>query len=351
MSSDEQKLTLECKECGAVFPISPEDIVVTCKYCGATYNILENDMPEHLMLPSIDVDKIKENFNKFLRKNRAEQGKIFEIRPIYLPYWAVPFSSYTKYFGVLYGTVTRYKTETYKDSEGNVRTRKVAYTVNVYRPEEGDFKRTGQKNVIARKHTAFYGFKKFQKTIALDQVEPFDFEKVKQHEAEFINAEVNAHEAQLEAYSIVENENRQIAAKKVNKLVRCDSEITLKKPLYIHAPLWQARYKFQGKVFKMAASGFTGTILKGEIPLTFARRLLNLILGICFIIGGGLLGQFLGIPALASNDDIAYLYFAIGMFIMLFSFIFTRTAFKMQLEKSEKVKIPNQKKKEKRRKK
>jgi len=304
-----------------------------------------NKIPDHKMLPSQERSAIQANIQDFLRKNKIKQGaSIEEVKASYIPWWLVPFSSQTHYFGVLNSTVTRQKTETYKDSEGKTRTRTVSYSVPVYKPEEGDFSRSGRENVIARKHTVFYGFDKFASTIFLENIEPFDFQKVKKHEAEFINAEVDAPEAQQDAYGRVENENRSIAASKVNKLVRCDSKVTLQYPTYVHAPLWTARYKFQGKVYKVSAAGDSGKVVKGEVPLTLGRRLTNLIIGLAIMVVGGIVAQVGFQNAQIPDNEMWYVAMIIGLVFMGISFMFTSTAFRMQLEKSDRIKKPPKKK-------
>ncbi len=299
-------------------------------------------IPNHQMLPSQESSAIQANIQDFLKKNKIKEGvAIDEVKASYVPWWLVPFSSQTHYYGVQNGTVTRQKTETYRDSEGKTRTRTVSYSVPVYKPEEGDFARSGRENVIARKHTVFYGFDKFAATIFLDNVEPFDFQKVKKHDAEFINAEVDAHEAQQDAYGRVENENRGIAASKVSKLVRCDSKVTLQYPTYVHAALWTARYKFQGKSYKVSAAGDSGKVVKGEVPLTLGRRMTNLIIGLVIMVIGGIFAQYSG--TMYATDEMWIIGLIICLVIMGVSFKATGTAFRMQLEKSDKIKRPSKK--------
>ena len=335
----EPQLTKQCSTCGATIVISPEDFVITCKFCGETTDVEGAKIPDHQMLPSLDSATIKANIDEFLRKNKIKAGaSTEEIKVSYIPYWVVPFSSQTHYFGVQNSTVTRQKTETYKDSEGKTRTRTVNYSVPVYKPEEGDFSRSGRENVIARKHTAFYGFDKFQDTLFLENIKPFDYNSVKNLGADFINAEVNAHESQRETYGRVENENRSIAAGKVNKLVRCDSQISTQYPIYVHTPLWQARYKFQGKVYKVSAAGDSGKVVKGEIPLTLGRRITNLVLGLLLIAGGGIMAQ-LGYT-MAQTNETMYVLMIIGIVLFVIGLFPSSTAFKMQLEKSDKIKRP-----------
>ncbi len=341
----EQSLVKKCPTCGASIAVSPEDLVITCNFCGETMDAGGTKIPNHQMLPSQERSVIQASIQDFLKKNKIKEGaSIEEVKASYIPWWLVPFASQTHYFGVLNSTVTRQRTVTYKDSEGKTRTRTESYSVPVYKPEEGDFSRSGRENVIARKHTVFYGFDKFASTIFLENIEAFDFQKVKKLDAEFINAEVDAHEAQQDAYGRVENENRAVAASRVSKLVRCDSKVTLQYPTYVHAPLWTARFKFQGKVYKVSAAGESGKVVKGEVPLTLGRRLVNLILGLVIMVNGGILAQVGYQFGILPDQEGWLIAMIIGLVIMGISFMLTSTAFRMQLEKSDKIKKPPKKK-------
>lgn len=337
MSDETVELTRKCPTCANVMAISPEDLVLTCDYCGETIDVDGKKIPEHKMLPSMDYATIKGNIEQFLKKNRVNEGSLSELKAVYLPYWVVPFNSSTQYYGVLMSQVTRQKTETYRDSEGKTRTRTVSYTVNVYRDEQGNFQRSGRENVIGRKHTAFYGFDNFQNTLQLENIQDFDFQRIKQHDAEFINAEVDHSEAQRDAFGRVENQNRSIAAGKVYKLIRCDSTVNVMHPTYVHAPLWQARYKFQGKVYKVSASGDNGKVMKGEVPITLGQRVAFLIVGVALLLAFAFLGQY-GFDTFIGGEDMGIVLVIIGAVLMIVGLVVASNGFKMQKEKSERVK-------------
>ncbi|MEM2135100.1 MAG: hypothetical protein QXG44_09650 [Candidatus Jordarchaeaceae archaeon] len=336
----EEQLTKDCTVCGRVLVISPEDVVITCRYCGSTFDVEGKKVPHHQMLPTLKEKAIRDSFLKFLRKNQGvirgldEKAVVEEVKLNYVPYWVCPFNSHTHYFGVKQSSVTR--TRVVSDGRGGTRTE--TYTVPIYRPEEGDFSRAGREKIIARKHTAFYGFENFQKKLDLKNVQEFDFSKIKDLEADFINAEIDAQEAAREAYGTVENENRRIADSRVNRLVRCDSQIQIGEPLYVHAPLWQIRYTFKNKVYKVSIIGDSGAICKGEIPLTLGRRAFNYAAGLLTLVAGAFVGQY-GLSLLSdilnTNSWLGYLLIFAGAITAAMSFIFMRTAFKMQLEKSD----------------
>jgi len=343
MAQETTEITKKCPTCSAVLVISPEDLVITCAYCGETIDVEGKKIPNHQMLPSQESATIQANVQEFLKKHHVAEGvRIEEVKAVYLPYWVVPFSSNTQYYGVLNSTVTRYRTVHSRDAQGHTVTRQEAYSVPVYRDEKGSFNRSGRENCIARKHTTFYGFEKFQNTLFLDNIQPFDFQKVRKYGAEFINAEVDANEAQRDAYGRVEDENRSIAASRVSKLVRCDSQVHLEFPTYVHVPLWQARYKFQEKIYKVSAAGDSGKVLKGEVPLTFARRMLNLTIGLAVLLIFAFVAQLgYNMTPVTDTEIGGWVLIIIGFALMAISFMFTSTAFKMQLEKSEKIKPQN----------
>jgi hypothetical protein len=332
--------------------LSPENIIVTCQYCGETYDLNFKKVAGHKMIPSKSQEEVRANVLQFLKKHRTNIKSLFidEIKTNYLPYWIVPFDSQTHYFGVERGTVTRYRTKTRTITDANGKKRKEtyqeAYPVTIWRSKEGDFSRNGNENIIARKHTAFYGFSEFNSTLFLENVVDFDFKKITENKSEFINAEVDSHEAQLEAYGDIENKNRSIAASGLHKLVRCDSEITVHDPLYVHVPLWSVRYLHDGKVYKASVAGDSGKVVKGEVPISMKQRIISYISGMLLILVSAILGNF-GVLLLDTED-----YVIVGAIMLILaivgigcSAIPLRKAFRMQLEKSSKKEIQKERRK------
>lgn len=326
--------------------------MITCEYCGETYDVNFTKVAGHKMIPTKSEKVVRANVLDFLKKNKTDTKAISidEVKANYLPYWIVPFRSHTEYYGVRKSSVTRYRTRTrtVTDSDGKKRTEtyQEAYQVTVWQEGEGHFSRNGNQNIMARKHTAFYGFSEFNSTLFLENMVDFDYQKIKEANSEFINAEVDPHEAQMEAYGDIENKNRSIAASNLYKLVRCDSEITVQNPLYVHAPLWLVRYRLDDKLYKVSVAGDSGKVVKGEVPITMKQRIINYVFGTVLILVSGILGNF-GIPMLETEDTTA-----VGVILMILgvigigcSVLPIRKAFKMQLEKTSKNEIKRERRK------
>lgn len=293
------------------------------------------------MIPTKTHLEVRSNVEEFLRKHKVDMKlvRIEETKAVYLPFWMVPFDSYTNFYGVQQGSVTRYRTRTrtVRDSNGNTRTEtyQEAYQVPVWRPIESEFNRSGRNSVIARKHAAFYGFYEFVHSLSLDNLIDFDFDLVKKDNCEFINAEVEEHEAKMNTYGAVENQNRAQASSGLNRLVRCDSKITVKDPLYVHAPLWICRYSFNDKYYKVSIAGDSGTVVKGEIPISRKKRIINYAIALAVLLAGAVLGNFgFAFAAVEETEVWGIIMMIVAIVGVGLTAIPIRLAFKMQLEKS-----------------
>ncbi len=335
-----------CTNCGATIKISPEDVVIQCEYCGEAFNVEFNKIPDHKMIPTKSQREVRRNVEEFLRDQKINLNsvQIEEVKAIYIPFWIVPFKSHTDYYGVQSGSVTRYRTRTrtVRDSDGKTRTEtyQEAYQVPVWRPVESSFNRNGRHSVLARKYAAFYGFHEFVSTLYLDNLIDFDFELTRKDNCEFINAEFEEHDAQMETYGAVDNQNRAQAASSLSRLVRCDSEIDVGDPLYVHAPLWLVRYSFNDKDYKIAIAGDSGKVLKAEIPISTKKRIINYTIALVMLLAGAVLGNF-GLPLLQDGDTEIWgiLMMIVGVVAMGLTALPVRIAMKMQLEKSNTKKI------------
>ena len=298
-------------------------------------------VPNHKMIPTKPNATIRESVINFLEDNRVNLDtiQIEEVKAIYIPFWIVPFSSSTEYYGVQRGSVTRYRTRTrtVRDSEGRTRTEtyQEAYQVPVWRPVDSSFNRKGQHSVLARKHAVFYGFYEFVSTLQLNNLIDFNFEETQKDNCEFINAELEEHDAQMQTYGAVDNQNRSQAGSGLERLVRCDSNIDIGDPLYVHAPFWLVRYSFNDKDYKVAVAGDTGRVLKGEIPISTKKRIINYAVAVVMLLAGAIVGNF-GLPMLEVEDTQIWgiIMLILGVVSIGLTVLPVRIAMKMQLEKS-----------------
>ena len=139
----------------------------------------------------------------------------------------------------------------------------------------------------------------------------------------------------MQTYGDIENQNRSKAGSGLYRLGRCDSDVDVGDPLYVHAPLWLVRYSFNDKDYKVAIAGDSGKVLKGEIPISTKKRIINYAIAIVMLLAGAVLGNF-GFPLLEYEDS--QIWGIIMLIIAVVGIGLTalpiRMAMKMQLEKS-----------------
>ena len=298
------------------------------------------------MIPTKSQKEVRSNVEAFLKDQRVDMNLVSfeEVKSIYIPFWIVPFKSHTKFYGVQQGSVTRYRTKTRRvtDSNGKTRTEtyQEAYQVTVWRPIDSEFNRNGRHSILARKHAVFYGFHEFVTTLLLDNLVDFDFEQIKKDKCEFINAEIEENDAQMQTYGDIENQNRSKAGSGLSRLVRCDSDVDIGDPLYVHAPLWLVRYSFNDKDYKVAVAGDSGKVLKGEIPISTKKRIINYAIAVVVLLAGAVLGNF-GLPLAMVEDTQIWgiIMIVVALVGMGLTALPIRMAMKMQLEKSTVKKI------------
>ena len=332
---------LKCPVCGAPWHPSPEDIVYTCESCGYTVDLRTREqVEEHGMLKSVDVNVIKQAFRKFLDDNKGvifslpREAQIVELSPIYIPFWLINFKANSRYHGYKEVQVPVERTVQRRDANGRLRTETVTEYRRAYEPVDGEIRESGIQPVLARHHSSLYGYKYFVKKIAIKKPEPFNIKEAKRHNAIILNSELDRKTAIKFAKNIIYDRHRKVAEGKCTELFDIRTRIEILGENYVHAPYWLVRYQFRRKRYTVAVNGIDGKVLVGKIPLTLMRRVANLI----FAILGMLIGMFsyqIGMYFLYAGEVIAdavFIFLAvIGLLIINCTL---STCFSTELEKS-----------------
>ncbi|MGZ3919305.1 MAG: zinc finger domain-containing protein, partial [Bacteroidia bacterium] len=131
--------TVKCTGCGASTTLAPNITSGNCPYCD-TPQVIKNATtnsiikPKYLLPFKIERNTAKNEFVKWVGglwfapnklKDYAQQSAE-KLRGIYMPYWTYDSNTDSSYSG-LRGEYY-YETETYRDSEGNTKTRQVQRT-------------------------------------------------------------------------------------------------------------------------------------------------------------------------------------------------------------------------------
>ncbi len=281
--------TMECTSCGAKVEVSGETTAVDCPYCGSSFVLASKQedalIPDGLVAFKFDQRGASELFGKWINnrfwapnalKGLHQKGK---IQGIYLPYWtfdAQVFSRYTARGG-------KRRVKTYRDSEGNTRTR----TYVDWYPTSGHVQKFIDDELVP-------ATTKVSSNI-LDKLDTFDTKAVVSYSPEYMSGysaqcySVDLSDAHEVAKDKMEEQIRQLVRRDV--LRRYDEVADIRiAPVYsdetykhIMLPIYSAAYHYNDKVFNLLINGQTGEV-EGEYPKSAVKITIAVILAILLVV-------------------------------------------------------------------
>src|SRR5579864_1643468 len=129
-----QKTSVRCQSCQAISVFDPEKVSQRCDFCGSTalvpyQEIKEAFSPESLLPMKLSENQVRDAIHRWygsrwFAPNKLKGGALTDIvKGLYIPYWtfdAQVHADWTAESGYYY-----YETETYRDSDGQTKTRQV----------------------------------------------------------------------------------------------------------------------------------------------------------------------------------------------------------------------------------
>jgi hypothetical protein len=289
--------SMKCPICNGNIRLGPDDVVITCSFCGSTTTIEGKAIGDHLMESAKDSDARLKAFRDFLDKNKGinksliDSAQVVENTLIYVPVWTAKVKADTWYKGYKTVQVPVQREETYTDSEGNTRTRTVTEYETGYVPVQDEIHTDTDERLLARKGARFYGLEDYLETVNLKNTEAYNFEKIKDLEPLLLNAEIGEEEFEKTVHGRVADRHRSQAKSGLQELFDCRTNTNVRGTTYLQTPFALVRYKFEGDLYKCALDGHSGKVVRGEIPITRAQRILWTVVGIIGIFLGGADGQ------------------------------------------------------------
>lgn len=280
--------TMECKGCGAVVEVDSHSTASSCPYCGSSFVLAEKQIeaivPDGVIPFQIDKIRVGEIFRNWMKKRWLAPNELKHLyqqdrlQGIYVPYWTFDARvncPYTAEGG-------RSRTETYKDKEGNTRTKTVIdwySTSGVIRHFFDDVLVEASDKLEAR---------------LLTGVEPFHTKELSSYAPDYLSgysAEVFSVELELahrDAHSTMENRLKGLASDDV--LHRYDHVRNVhispryEDETYKHVllPVYSTSYTYKRKNYTVLVNGQTGQI-KGDYPKSPVKIAILVILGIILL--------------------------------------------------------------------
>lgn len=285
------KKTVKCRNCHAVSVFDPEDVGRNCDFCGSPalveYEEIKSPIRPQSVLPfKVDQVRVRELMRrwyagKWLAPNAFKKRALVDtIHGVYLPYWtfdAQVEADWTAQSGTYY-----YTTQTYRDSNGNMRTRQVRHVR--WSPAAGHVSHFFDDEPIPGAQGVHQDL--------LRQVEPFPTNDLVPYDTAYLSGFV------VEHYQVVLIDAAQQARDAMNaKLERlCAAQIPgdtysdlRVSPQYsgqtfkhILVPVWLLAYDYGRKAYQVVVNGYTGQIA-GEYPISYWKIFLLIVFGLLIV--------------------------------------------------------------------
>ena len=269
---DDQHQQVQCDGCGAAFAA---DVQATrCPYCDSPIVVVDDEreelVPESLVPFVIGREPARTLFSTWARKRwfapsdfsrRARAGK---LNGVYLPHWTYDAEATSRYSGQRGDHY--YVTETYRDSEGNTKTRQV--------------RKTRWRSVAGSVHDSFDDVLLCASNALppklIDALEPWDLHALQPFAQGYL-AGFSAERYQIEVGVGFEHAKERKMVPVIRDTVRRDiggdeqrighlsssyADVRFKLLLL---PLWIASFRYDERVFRFAVNAVTGE-LQGERP-------------------------------------------------------------------------------------
>ncbi len=268
----------ECTSCGAVAEF-PESIVsMSCAYCDAP--LVDGDraraevkrVAPFRIQRSVAEQRLSEHLaDRFWAPNSVRKGLVrdHKLKGVLVPFWAYTGTARSN-FGAKVG-IYWWKTVTYVDSKGRVRTRQERRTE--WFTHDGSAIRALDDHLVSASSGLEEAESNALEPFDLGRAEPFSPEMVSGWSAELSSVGRDTADGVCvdEVHSL---ESSRIATHllpgNVNTLERLQTDVDLDKAELVLLPVWIASYRHGDKVFRQLVNGQTGLTF-GDTPTSWAK--------------------------------------------------------------------------------
>lgn len=269
--------SVQCQSCRAVMVFDPEKVGRNCEFCGSPALVDYEDVqapirPKSLLPFTISQSDVRDRMKRwyaskwFAPNAFKHKALVDQLHGLYIPYWtfdAQVHCSWTAQAGHYY-----YTTESYRDSQGRMRTRQVRHTRWV--PAAGELDHTFDDEPVPGTTGIPHRL--------LRRVEPFPTQQAVPYDTAFLSGFV------VERYQVDLEQAAKAAASQMHDTLMglCGAQVPgdTHRGLVIHPtyagqtfkhlllPVWLLTYTYGRKTFQVVANGHTGTIA-GDYPKSF----------------------------------------------------------------------------------
>jgi hypothetical protein len=273
------KVSVRCQSCQAISVFDAGRVSQRCDFCGSTALVPYQEIkaafrPESLLPMKLSEDQVRNAMrrwygNRWFAPNLLKRAALTDtVKGLYIPYWtfdAQVHADWTAESGYYY-----YETETYRDSDGQTKTRQVQKVR--WQPSSGALDHFFDDELVPASRGV-------QEAI-LRRIEPFPTKELVSYNPGFLSGwvveryQIDLIAAAKEAREEMDAEMERLCGGQVpgdtyrNLQVETDySGQTFK---HILTPIWLLTYNYGAKNYQVVINGYTGAIA-GKYPKSWVK--------------------------------------------------------------------------------
>jgi hypothetical protein len=277
-----RKTSVRCQSCQAISVFDPERVGQRCSFCGSSAlvpyeEIKEAFSPESLLPMKIGENQVRDSIHRWygtrwFAPNKLKRSALTDtVKGLYIPYWtfdAQVHADWTAESGYYY-----YETETYRDSDGETKSRQVQKVR--WQPSSGALDHFFDDELVPASRGV--------QSAMLRGVEPFPTKELTRYKPGYLSGwiveryQIDLIQAAKAAREEMEEQIERMCGSQVpgdtfrNLNVETDySGQTFK---HILVPIWLLTYNYGTRNFQVVINGFTGAIA-GKYPKSWIKILL-----------------------------------------------------------------------------
>jgi hypothetical protein len=267
-----KKTSVKCQSCQAISVFDPEKVSQRCNFCGSTALVPYEELkeafrPESLLPMSVSETQVREAIRRWyatrwFAPNLLKRAALTDtVKGLYIPYWtfdAQVHAEWTAESGYYY-----YEQETYRDSQGDIKTRQVQKIR--WQPSAGRLDHFFDDELVPASRGV--------QPARLRGIEPFPTKQLTVYQPGYLSGwvveryQIDLGTAARAAREEMDAELRSLCAAQVpgdthrNLQVQADySGQTFK---HILVPIWLLTYDYGRRNFQVVINGSTGAIAGG----------------------------------------------------------------------------------------
>ena len=288
-----EKTSVKCQSCQAITVFDPTRAAQRCDFCGSSALIPLDQIqapirPDSLLEFKISDVKVREMVREWYGARwfapTALKGRALTdtLRGLYIPYWtfdAQVHADWCAESGYHY-----YETESYRDSDGETKTRQVQNTRWV--PSSGALDHFFDDELVPASRGIPEGL--------LRKIEPFPTTSdLKPYDPGYLSGWI-VEQYQIDLIAAAANSQKTMGAKTealcasavpgdTHRSLSVDTDFSGQTFKHILVPVWVIAYTFGSRSFQVVVNGYTGTIA-GKHPLSWIKITLSVIAAIAVIL-------------------------------------------------------------------